>query len=103
MTNTDRTNWWWGKSPINILTLSIAYEGMAIPLFWTLILTGGQSKRKDQIKIIKRFLEVFGIEKIAGILADREFVNRRFFTWLNASQIPFYIRIKNNLLIGVQK
>ena len=99
----DRTNWWWGKSPINILTLSIAYEGMAIPLFWTLIPTGGQSKRKDQIKIIKRFVNVFGIEKIAGVLADREFVNGRFFRWLNASKIPFYIRLKNNSKICVFK
>ena len=25
----DRTNWLWGKSPINLLVLSVAYEGMA--------------------------------------------------------------------------
>jgi hypothetical protein len=24
----DRTNWKWGKTPINILMLSIAYKGM---------------------------------------------------------------------------
>lgn len=99
----DRTNWFWGKSPINILTLSVAYEGLAIPLFWTLIPSAGQSKRKDQIKIIKRFVSVFGIEKIEGVLGDREFVNGRFFRWLNASKIGFYIRIKNNSRICVFK
>ncbi len=30
----DRTNWQWGKKNINILMLSIAYKGIAIPLFW---------------------------------------------------------------------
>jgi len=33
----DRTNWKWGKTPINILMLSIAYKGISIPffgLFW---------------------------------------------------------------------
>ena len=30
----DRTNWYWGKQKINIFMLGIAYEGIAIPLFW---------------------------------------------------------------------
>ena len=29
----DRTNWQWGKSPINILMLSLVYKGTAIPFF----------------------------------------------------------------------
>ncbi len=29
----DRTNWFWGKGKINILTIGIAYEGVAIPIF----------------------------------------------------------------------
>jgi hypothetical protein len=28
----DRTNWFWGKGKINMLTLAIAYEGIAIPI-----------------------------------------------------------------------
>src|SRR5579859_6371287 len=28
----DRTNWKWGKTPINILMLSIAYRGISIPI-----------------------------------------------------------------------
>ena len=33
----DRTNWYWGKKKINIFMLGIAYEGIAIPLFWKLL------------------------------------------------------------------
>jgi hypothetical protein len=29
----DRTNWQWGKTDINILMLSIAYKGIAIPIY----------------------------------------------------------------------
>jgi len=33
----DRSDWFWGKTKINILTLAVAYEGAAIPLFWCLL------------------------------------------------------------------
>ena len=33
----DRTNWFWGKKKINVFMLAVAYEGLAIPLFWTLL------------------------------------------------------------------
>ena len=33
----DRTNWKWGKTDINILTLGIAYKGTAIPIYWELL------------------------------------------------------------------
>lgn len=29
----DRTNWRWGKCPINVLMLSLAYKGTAIPIY----------------------------------------------------------------------
>ena len=33
----DRTNWFWGKRPINIFMLSICFEGIAIPLLWRVL------------------------------------------------------------------
>jgi len=39
----DRTNWKWGKSGINILTISIEHFGIGIPVFWTVLNTGGSS------------------------------------------------------------
>ncbi|MGD9107922.1 MAG: IS4 family transposase [Gammaproteobacteria bacterium] len=89
----DRTNWWWGKSSINILTLGIAHEGISIPLFWNL-LKGTSSTGDDQFEIVKRFVKVFGKDCIAGVLADREFANKYFFRNLVKAKIPFYIRVK---------
>ena len=33
----DRTNWQLGKTPLNILVLGIVYQGVAIPVLWTML------------------------------------------------------------------
>jgi hypothetical protein len=71
---TDRTNWQWGKKNINILMLSITYKGIAIPLFWSLLDEKGNSNTNERIALIERFIEQFGKDKIATLLADRELI-----------------------------
>ena len=60
----DRTNWKWGKRHINILMLSVEHFGMSIPLFWTVLKTGGSSATKDRIRMLRRVLNVLGQEQI---------------------------------------
>jgi hypothetical protein len=98
----DRTNWCWGKKKINVFMLSVAYEGLAIPLFWHLLDKGGSSNYAEQKALIEQFINVFGKEKIAGLLADREFANGKFFNWLTKNTIPFYIRIKEGSNVSVK-
>lgn len=95
----DRTNWKWGKSPINILMLSIAYLGISIPIFWAVLDLEGTSCTEDRIAILRRAIERFGAEKIEALLADREFVGKEWFDFLIANKIPFVIRIKQNYLL----
>lgn len=90
----DRTNWYIGRKKVNIFMLAVAYEGIAIPLFWNMLDKAGNSNFEEQRRLINDYLNVFGKEKIAGLLADREFMNGKFFGWLNKKRIPFYIRIK---------
>jgi hypothetical protein len=52
----DRTNWYWGKSKINIFMLSVCYEGIAIPLFWTLLNKAGNTTAKEQIALLSMLL-----------------------------------------------
>lgn len=98
----DRTNWYWGKAKINIFMLSICYEGIAIPLFWTLLNKAGASSAEEQRHLIGRFIETFGTSKILGILGDREFANEGFISWLSQSKIPFYIRIKSGAIVSLK-
>lgn len=94
----DRTNWQWGKSNINILTLAIVFKGIAIPIYWELLDKKGNSNTKERISIVQKFIDKFGKEGIAGLLGDREFIGETWFEWLITKQITFYIRIKKNLL-----
>lgn len=98
----DRTNWYWGKEKINIFMLSIAYEGIAIPVYWILLDKAGSSSAQEQIQLIENFLKGFDNVKIEGLLADREFGNGEFFSWLNKQKIPFYIRIKEDSIVRVK-
>lgn len=94
----DRTNWQWGKKNINILMLSITYKGIAIPLFWSLLDKKGNSNTNERIALMERFIVQFGKNKIAGLLADREFIGSDWFRWLKKERIHFVIRVKKNLL-----
>lgn len=90
----DRTNWKWGKTPINILMLSIAYKGIGLPLFWVVLDLEGNSSTKDRISILKRVIECFGASRIMAFTADREFVGHEWFDFLGSQKIPFIIRAK---------
>jgi len=97
----DRTNWFWGKAKINILTLGIAYEGIAIPIMWKLLDKAGNATAKEHRDILAKFIKLLGKERVGGVLADREFANGFLFHWLNKFNIPFYIRIKDNTNVWV--
>lgn len=94
----DRTNWRWGKQDINILMLSVVYRGIALPLLWELLPKRGNSNTAERMTLMKRFIKQFGKERIACLLADREFVGKEWFSWLRKEKIPFCIRIKSNTL-----
>ena len=93
----DRTNWYFGRSKINVFMLSVCYEGLAIPLFWKLLNKAGNSTASEQIALISKFTNTFGKAQIQGILADREFPNKELIAWLTKESIPFYMRIKGNM------
>lgn len=97
----DRTNWFWGKTKINILLVGIAYEGIAIPLCWNLLDKAGNASAAEHQAILKRFISNFGKECIADVLADREFASNALFRWFNDNGIPFYIRIKEDSLVRI--
>jgi hypothetical protein len=85
----DRTNWQFGKADLNLLVLGIAYQGIALPLFWTVLDKAGNSNTAERVALLQRFIAVFGVNHIAALLADREFIGEDWFTWLQHQRIPF--------------
>lgn len=78
--------------------LGIAYKGVEIPIYWKLLDKRGNSDTRERIELIEKFTEHFGTACIAGLLADREFVGDIWFNYLIQKKIPFYIRVKNNII-----
>ena len=92
----DRTNWTVRQAEVNLLTLSVCLGDLAVPLFWQDLGHKGNSNTRQRIKLLERFVELFGNEKIGCLLGDREFVGQKWFTWLSQRKIPFVMRIKEN-------
>lgn len=68
----DRTNWKVGKEYINILLLSVAHKGVAIPLCWSVLPKTGNSNTQARIDLIEGFLTQFPELSISALVADRE-------------------------------
>ena len=95
----DRTNWKLGKLNINILMLSVVYQGMSFPLVWKCLPKKGNSNTVERKNIIWKILVLIGAEHIECLLGDREFIGEAWFEFLDQHSIPFLFRIKNNSLL----
>ncbi len=96
----DRTNWRLGRRDVNILVIGIVHRGIAIPLLWDLLDKKGNSNTRERISIVQRVIALFGVDKIAGLLADREFLGDDWLAWLQKSAIDFHIRIRADIKIA---
>ena len=92
----DRTEWQLGKQWVNVLMLSVAYKGVSIPLFWTVLDEKGCSDNLERKEILQKFIDEFGAESIRFVTADREFASKEWLTYLVEKKIPFRLRIKAN-------
>ena len=90
----DRTNWKFGQTNINIFMLGIVYNGVAFPLLFTMLNKRGNSNSQERIDLIKRFIRLFGKDVIESIVADREFVGKKWLDFLNSNDLKYYIRIR---------
>jgi hypothetical protein len=95
----DRTNWKFGQTNINVLTLAVVYQGAAFPLLIVMLDKQGNSDTTERIRIINKYINLFGRDTIHNLLADREFVGEHWIAYLNARRIRYYIRIKENFYV----
>ena len=103
MLTMDRTNWQFGRTPINILFIGIAYKGLSIPLIWCFIDSKGNSHSTCRIALVKKLLCYFPKARIARLLADREFMGEKWLTYLHEQKISFSIRTRENITVSNTK
>ena len=95
----DRTNWKIGSTDVNILMLAIVTRRFRVPLLWSLIGHQGNSDTDQRIALMRRYLALFPAASIEFLLADREFVGTRWMDFLNENNIPFVIRVKDDMTL----
>ncbi|WP_300588421.1 transposase, partial [Marivita sp.] len=82
-----------------ILVLAIVTRRFRVPLMWTLLDHAGNSATAQRIELMERYLRLFGAPSIRALLADREFVGAEWMDFLNKNNVPFVIRLKEDMLI----
>ncbi|MFR9504162.1 MAG: IS4 family transposase [Rikenellaceae bacterium] len=90
----DRTHWKSAIINMNVLTLAICYRGVAFPVLFTMLPKAGNSSSAERIELMERFKALFGEDSIERLTADREFIGKDWFRYLNDSRTKYYIRIK---------
>ena len=93
----DRTNQKSGVTDINILMLSISYQGVSFPILYSL-LPVGSSSTEYRIDIIERYINLFGKHTILNLLADRQFTGESWLSFLYAGKIKYFIHIQERSL-----
>lgn len=99
----DRTNWKFGTSNINILVLAVVYQGVAFPILFKMMPKFGNSSMQERIELMEDFIELFGLQSIDCLLADREFVGDQWLGYLNRRNIRYHIRIKHNFWVNIPR
>jgi hypothetical protein len=92
----DRTDWYLGQTPLNILVLGVIHKGTAFPLLWAALPKKGCSSTAERIALVDEFGRQFGFPAVAYLCADREFIGKDWFRYLRRKGIACRIRVRVN-------
>jgi len=95
----DRTNWKFGRCHINILMLGIVHEKVCIPLFWVLLDKAGNSNARERTDLMGQLKKTFPDQQVASLSGDREFIGEAWMGWLYEQEVPFVLRLKENMFV----
>lgn len=96
----DRTNWKFGDKNINYLVLSWRIsKKFSLPLLFVDLDKAGNSNTSERLDLLEEFNDVFGFGRIKSLMADREFIGKKWFKTLHKNKIAYFIRVKENTLL----
>jgi hypothetical protein len=88
----DRTNWDFGDVTHNILTLSVLWNGTAIPLFRIMLDKCGNSDTPERGDLLQKVRDVFPDQPIASLTGDREFIGHEWLVRPAGNPHPYAAR-----------
>jgi len=90
----DRTEWDFGELSVNVLCVVVSIGKMGVPIYFEMLdNNSGNSNSENRIDLFKDLIEVVGIERIALLLMDREFIGCNWLSWLKQKGILFCVRV----------
>lgn len=92
----DRTTWELGRRVYNILAVGICFDGISIPIYFTVCDKRGATNFTEQISFMEKVLDIIPARQIECLVADREFGYTNFMRWLDVMRIPFCLRLRSN-------
>ncbi len=96
----DRTEWYFGEKPVNVLMVGIAHKGIAFPISWTVLPEGGSSSAKAQQEALRSFFDIVDPEDVEVVIGDREFISTNWLCWLQDQEVSFVVRLRSDRRIG---
>lgn len=98
----DRTNWKKRTRHVNILMVAVHFQGRAIPLFWTVRGSAGNSGCEDWKTVLRPVITAIqAIPELAArpliVTADREFASPQLAEWLRQTfGVDSVLRLKRS-------
>lgn len=93
----DRTEWSFGRTRFNILTLGIVDQGIAYPVVWQMLDKQGNSNTEERTQVLEAFCKIFPDASVSYLCTDREFVGCPWLRYLLlAPVLPFRARIRSS-------
>lgn len=91
----DGTSWERRGVERHYLTLSILYQGVAIPIYWVDLCRLGVSSERERKKIFRRIFKRYDLRG-KTLIADREYIGKEWFKYLQDQGLDFIIRLRKN-------
>ena len=95
----DRTNWKLGQRSCNLLVLGVLIGNTVLPLAWTELDHSGNSHTYARMMLVGKLLKRLPAKRWAVLIADREFVGKKWFDFLKWKGIKRCIRIRENTAV----
>jgi hypothetical protein len=76
--------------------IPVIWNGMGIPLIWTLLKAAGNSNTETRICLLDRLKRAFPDLQTASLTGDREFIGGERMAYLQDAKIPFILRRREN-------
>ena len=100
----DRTNLKYGKRHINILTIGVVLNSIAIPIAWKVLpqkTKRGNSNTSQRITLLKKLLRLMPAEDILALSMDRELIGRERLQPINDKVVNYTAQVKSNTVVGL--